>query len=66
MIGDTVCEETFSLSSHGGEAAGLYAPEMIYGQNGRGSGENNRHPASSDHEKNAARRIPFLRQILGL
>lgn len=50
----------------GGEAAGVYYLQMIYGQNGSGSGENNRHPSLSDHEKNAAVLIPFLREILAL
>ncbi len=50
----------------GGEEAGVYALEMIYGKNGSGSKETNRHPSSSDHEKNAAHLVPFLREILHL
>ena len=50
----------------GGEASGVYCLQMIYGQNGSGSKETNRHPSASDHEKNAAVLIPFLQEILGL
>ena len=54
------------LAESGGEEAGLYYLQMIYGQNGSGSKDSNRHPSASDHEKNAELLIPFLREILGL
>ena len=60
-------EEIRSIAdSFGGEEAGFYVLEMIHGQNGSGSKETNRHPSSSDHEKNAARLVPFLQDLLKL
>lgn len=49
----------------GGEANGIYLLQMKYGQNGSGSGADNRHPSADDHAKNAQILIPFLQQLLG-
>ena len=54
------------VEASGGEAAGVYSLQMIYGQHGSGSRENNRHPSADDHAKNTEHLIPFLKEILQL
>ena len=54
------------VSECGGADNGVYALEMIYGQNGSGSGDTNRHPSVSDHRKNADLLIPYLKELLTL
>lgn len=50
----------------GGEANGIYLLQMSYGQNGSGSGADNRHPSAADHERNTKIVLNFLQDRLGI
>ena len=36
------------------------------GQNGSGSGTDNRHPSAADHQRNADIMVPYLKTLLGI
>ncbi|MBP5288561.1 MAG: hypothetical protein J6Z79_01630 [Clostridia bacterium] len=50
----------------GGEENGIYLLQLKYGQNGSGSGADNRHPSAADHEKNVEILVPYLKDLLHL
>ncbi|MBQ3865906.1 MAG: hypothetical protein II776_03310 [Clostridia bacterium] len=59
-------ELTMIQEQMGGEANGVYLLQLSYGQNGSGSGTDNRHPSAADHQRNADIMVPYLKTLLGI
>lgn len=48
----------------GGEENEVYTFQMIYGRNGSGSKDDNRHPSAADQQKNAEHLLLYLKQLM--